>query len=52
MSGLYGGCGTMISEGIDQHDLLQIGLVVSRAIHDRYNARLRNPLMRFECSDH
>ncbi len=42
----------MIFEGIDQPDLLQNGLVVSRAIHDRYNARLRNPYNEIECSDH
>jgi len=42
----------MIYEGIDQPDILQNGLAVSRAIHDRYNARLRNPYNEIECSDH
>ncbi len=42
----------MIWEGIDQGDLLQNGLAVSRAIHDRYNAALRNPYNEIECSDH
>ncbi len=42
----------MIYEGIDQPDILQNGLAVSRAIHDRYNAHLRNPYNEIECSDH
>lgn len=42
----------MIWEGEDQPDILQYGLAVSRAIHDRYDARLRNPYNEIECSDH
>ena len=42
----------MVFEGIDNPDILQNGLAVSRAIHDRYNARLRNPYNEIECSDH
>jgi uncharacterized protein (DUF608 family) len=42
----------MIWEGDDQPDLLQAGLAVGRAIHDRYNAALRNPYNEIECSDH
>jgi len=42
----------MIWEGIDQPDLLEKGLVVSRAIHDRYSAAKRNPYNEIECSDH
>jgi hypothetical protein len=42
----------MIWEGLDQPDLLQHGLAVTRAIHDRYNAVLRNPYNEVECSDH
>ena len=42
----------MIQEGRDQPDLLEAGLAVSRAIHDRYNAALRNPYNEVECSDH
>ena len=42
----------MIWEGLDQPDLLQAGLAVSRAIHDRYHASLRNPYNEIECSDH
>ncbi len=37
----------MISEG-----LVEEGLAVSRAIHDRYDAHLRNPYNEIECSDH
>ena len=42
----------MIWEGRDQPDLLRHGLAVARAIHDRYDARLRNPYNEIECSDH
>ena len=42
----------MIWEGHDQPDLLKKGLAVSRAIHDRYDGRLRNPYNEIECSDH
>ncbi|MCP4452002.1 MAG: hypothetical protein GY809_11110 [Planctomycetes bacterium] len=42
----------MIWEGHDQPDLLEKGLAVSRAIHDRYDGRLRNPYNEIECSDH
>jgi len=42
----------MVYEGRDQDDLLEYGLAVSRAIHDRYDAKLRNPYNEIECSDH
>jgi len=42
----------MIFEGRSELDLLESGLAVARAIHDRYNARLRNPYNEIECSDH
>ncbi|MCD6338772.1 MAG: hypothetical protein J7M29_05260 [Verrucomicrobia bacterium] len=42
----------MIWEGMDQPDILRNGLAVARAIHDRYDARLRNPYNEIECSDH
>ncbi len=42
----------MVWEGIDQPDLLEHGLAIGRAIHDRYNARLRNAYNEIECSDH
>lgn len=37
----------MIAEG-----MLKEGLAIGRAIHDRYNAALRNPYNEIECSDH
>jgi hypothetical protein len=37
----------MISEG-----LVEEGMAVSRAIHDRYDGHLRNPYNEIECSDH
>ena len=42
----------MIFEGLDEPDLLEKGLIVSRAIHDRYSAELRNPYNEIECGDH
>ncbi len=42
----------MIWEGHDQPDLLEKGLAISRAIHDRYDGRRRNPYNEIECSDH
>ncbi len=42
----------MIWESYDQPDLLEKGLAVARAIHDRYDGRLRNPYNEIECSDH
>ncbi len=42
----------MVYEGADQPDLLESGLAISRAIHDRYDASLRNPYNEIECSDH
>ncbi len=48
----YQAAAHMIWEGVDHPDLLQNGLAVTRAIHDRYNAALRNPYNEIECSDH
>jgi len=42
----------MVWEGIDQPDVLEHGLAVARAIHDRYHASRRNPYNEIECSDH
>jgi len=48
MSGFeYQAAAHMIAEG-----LVQEGLTVIRAIHDRYDGRLRNPYNEIECSDH
>lgn len=53
MSGFeYQAAAHMVWEGRDQPDLLRNGLAVTRAIHDRYNAALRNPYNEIECSDH
>ena len=48
----YQAAAHMVWEGLDQPDLLQNGLAMTRAIHDRYNAALRNPYNEIECSDH
>jgi uncharacterized protein (DUF608 family) len=48
----YQAAAHMIWEGLDHADLLQNGLAITRAIHDRYNAALRNPYNEIECSDH
>ncbi len=48
----YQAAAHMIWEGLDQADLLQDGLAIARAIHDRYDAALRNPYNEIECSDH
>jgi hypothetical protein len=53
MSGFeYQAAAHMVWEGFDQPDLLQNGLAITRAIHDRYHASLRNPYNEIECSDH
>ena len=43
----YQVAGHMIAEG-----MLKEGLAITRAIHDRYDAALRNPYNEIECSDH
>lgn len=42
----------MIYEGLEYPDLLQKGLTIAKAIHDRYNGEMRNPYNEIECSDH
>ena len=42
----------MVWEGAEHPDLLQSGLAIGRAIHDRYDPALRNPYNEIECSDH
>ncbi len=42
----------MVWEGLDDPELLQCGLAIERAIHDRYHPALRNPYNEIECSDH
>ena len=48
----YEVAGHMIWESDEAPDLLEKGLAITRAIHDRYDARLRNPYNEIECSDH
>jgi len=43
----YEAAGHMIAEG-----LVEEGLAVTRAVHDRYHASRRNPWNEIECSDH
>ncbi|MBK7405182.1 MAG: hypothetical protein IPJ41_11260 [Phycisphaerales bacterium] len=53
MSGFeHQAAGHMIWESAWQPDLLEKGLAVTRAIHDRYNPMMRNPFNEIECSDH
>jgi hypothetical protein len=40
----------MVYEG--EPDLVLKGLAITRAIHDRYNSKKRNPYNEIECSDH
>ncbi len=42
----------MVWESDEQPDLLEKGLAITRAIHDRYSGGLRNPYNEIECSDH
>jgi len=47
----YQAAAHMVAEGDD--DLVQYGLAITRAVHDRYSAKLgRNPYNEIECSDH
>lgn len=51
MSGFeYQAAGHMIAEGTPE--LVEHGLAICRAIHDRYSATRRNPYNEIECSDH
>jgi uncharacterized protein (DUF608 family) len=46
----YEAAGHMIWEGTPE--MIEHGLAICRAIHDRYDGRLRNPYNEIECSDH
>ena len=54
MSGFeHSAAALMISLAKDEHDpLLTQGLTICRAVHDRYDAKRRNPYNEIECSDH
>jgi non-lysosomal glucosylceramidase len=42
----------MICEGEPDSELVQRGLAIARAVHDRYAPAKRNPFNEIECSDH
>ncbi len=42
----------MIYEGAADSDLVEKGLAITRAIHERYGPSKRNPYNEIECSDH
>ncbi len=48
----YQVAGHMIWESDEQPDLLEKGLAITRAVHDRYDGARRNPFNEIECSDH
>lgn len=48
----YQAASHMIYEGDPGSDLVEMGLAVTKAVHERYNARSRNPYNEIECSDH
>ena len=48
----YEAAGHMIWESKWDASLLEKGLAVTRAIHDRYHGSMRNPFNEIECSDH
>ena len=48
----YQAAGHMVWESKWDRSLLEHGLAITRAIHDRYAATLRNPFNEIECSDH
>ncbi|MGI9455832.1 MAG: glucosylceramidase, partial [Aeoliella sp.] len=48
----YQAAGHMVWESAWDSKLLEKGLAVTRAIHDRYHASMRNPYNEIECSDH
>lgn len=42
----------MVAEGAPDSDLVEKGLAVAKAVHERYGAAKRNPYNEIECSDH
>ncbi|MEM9415335.1 MAG: GH116 family glycosyl-hydrolase [Planctomycetota bacterium] len=48
----YQAAGHMVWESGEDPTLLEKGLAITRAIHDRYHAAMRNPYNEIECSDH
>jgi non-lysosomal glucosylceramidase len=48
----YQAAGHMIWEGAPGSELVQEGLAITRAVHDRYHPSRRNPWNEVECGDH
>ncbi|MDQ8183306.1 GH116 family glycosyl-hydrolase [Pelagicoccus sp. SDUM812005] len=48
----YQVAGHMVSEGEADGSLVEKGLAIMKAVHDRYGAAKRNPYNEIECSDH
>jgi non-lysosomal glucosylceramidase len=48
----YQVAGHMIWEGLNEKALVEKGLAVARAVHDRYHPSRRNPWNEIECGDH
>jgi len=48
----YQVAGHMLWEGLTAPDLIEKGLAITRAVHDRYAAERRNPYNEIECGDH
>ncbi|MDF7800154.1 GH116 family glycosyl-hydrolase [Pontiellaceae bacterium B1224] len=48
----YQVAGHMIAEGAPDSPLVEKGLAVMKAVHERYGAAKRNPYNEIECSDH
>ncbi|MFC7338766.1 GH116 family glycosyl-hydrolase [Haloferula chungangensis] len=42
----------MVFEGEPESDLVERGLAIAKAVHERYGAAKRNPYNEIECSDH
>lgn len=42
----------MVAEGQPDDEMVQKGLAITRAVHERYSAEKRNPYNEIECSDH
>jgi non-lysosomal glucosylceramidase len=48
----YQVAGHMVAEGEPGSELVQRGLAITKAVHERYGAAKRNPYNEIECSDH
>jgi uncharacterized protein (DUF608 family) len=48
----YQAASHMVYEGEPGSELVEMGLAITKAVHDRYSADKRNPYNEVECSDH